>query len=219
MQVEEHYIKELIREREGAKLDFKYHVGEARKIAKTLVSFANTRGGTLLLGVKDNGKIIGVTSEEEAYMIDTAARYFCDPYVEYEIVDWEIDGKTVLEVKVEKGSSKPYYAKDENDKWGVYVRVEDNNKFANRIVVQYLKRLNRKKRTYLRYSMNEKILLNYLNKNNKISLNEFRHLVHLSKRKSENIFINLVSLGVVVINHNGKDFYYTLEEGQKEPVF
>jgi predicted HTH transcriptional regulator len=49
------YIKNLIAEGEGQELDFKYHVSSASKIARTLVAFANTDGGRLLIGVKDNG--------------------------------------------------------------------------------------------------------------------------------------------------------------------
>ena len=48
-----------------------------------LVAFANTDGGRLLIGVKDNGKIAGVRSEEEKYMIETAAQLYCIPEVEY----------------------------------------------------------------------------------------------------------------------------------------
>ena len=46
------------------------------KIAKTMAAFANDSGGTLLVGVKDNQKVCGVKGEEEAYMLDLAARFF-----------------------------------------------------------------------------------------------------------------------------------------------
>src|SRR5438105_10156166 len=110
-------IKHLIAEGEGQQLDFKYHIGSAAKIAKTLVAFANTDGGKLLLGVKDNGNIIGVESEEEFYMVELAAEQFCKPPVGFEVKEWESEGKTVLEVFVPRSAEKPHYAKDENGKW------------------------------------------------------------------------------------------------------
>ena len=66
------YIHALIAEGEHQQQDFKFEISDARKIAKTLSAFANTDGGRLLIGVKDNGKIAGVRSEEEKYMIEAA---------------------------------------------------------------------------------------------------------------------------------------------------
>ena len=63
------YIHTLIAEGEHQQQDFKFEISDARKIAKTLSAFANTDGGRLLIGVKDNGRIAGVRSEEEKYMI------------------------------------------------------------------------------------------------------------------------------------------------------
>ena len=68
------YIHALIAEGEHQQQDFKFEISDARKIAKTLSAFANTDGGRLLIGVKDNGRIAGVRSEEEKYMIEAAAQ-------------------------------------------------------------------------------------------------------------------------------------------------
>ena len=73
------YIHALIAEGEHQQQDFKFEISDARKIAKTLSAFANTDGGRLLIGVKDNGKIAGVRSEEEKYMIEAAAQLYCVP--------------------------------------------------------------------------------------------------------------------------------------------
>ena len=50
------YIHALIAEGEHQQQDFKFEISDARKIAKTLSAFANTDGGRLLIGVKDNVK-------------------------------------------------------------------------------------------------------------------------------------------------------------------
>src|SRR3546814_20954398 len=63
-------IKTLILQGEGEQLDFKNRISNCAKIAKTLVAFANTKGGKLLVGVADDGTIKGVKSEEEeTYML------------------------------------------------------------------------------------------------------------------------------------------------------
>ena len=68
------YIYNLIAQGEHVRQDFKYEISDARKIARSVSAFANTEGGRLLVGVNDNGKIAGVRSEEEIYMIEAAAR-------------------------------------------------------------------------------------------------------------------------------------------------
>lgn len=68
---------------ESENLDFKFAVNDSLKIAKSLVAFANRGGGTLLIGVKDNGSIVGVKTEEEYYMVHLAASYYCRPEIEF----------------------------------------------------------------------------------------------------------------------------------------
>lgn len=65
-------LEKLIAKGEGEQLDFKQSISNAKKIAKTLVAFANTTGGKLLIGVNDSGLIVGCEIEEEMYMIDLA---------------------------------------------------------------------------------------------------------------------------------------------------
>ena len=77
------YIQQLVAEGEHCHQDFKFEISDARKIARSLSAFANTEGGRLLVGVKDNGKIAGIRSEEEIYMIEAAANMYCQPKVEY----------------------------------------------------------------------------------------------------------------------------------------
>src|SRR3982751_5835257 len=76
-------IKKLIFEGEGVSLDFKKTITRCEKIAKTMVSFANNKGGRLLIGVADDGSIKGVKSEdEERYMITKAAQQYIRPTLE-----------------------------------------------------------------------------------------------------------------------------------------
>ena len=107
------YIHALIAEGEHQQQDFKFEISDARKIAKTLSAFANTDGGKLLIGVKDNGKIAGVRSDEEQYMIEAAAGLYCSPEVNYTMQTYLVEGRSVLVVQIEESDRKPVYAKDE----------------------------------------------------------------------------------------------------------
>lgn len=124
------YIYQLIKQGEHQQQDFKFEISDARKIAKSLSAFSNTDGGRLLVGVKDNGKIAGVRSEEEIYMIEAAAKLYSKPEIHCNMHLYEIEGHQVLEVVIPKGESAPYYAKDENNHYKAYIRIKDENILA-----------------------------------------------------------------------------------------
>src|SRR5687768_9446236 len=119
-------IKKLILNGEGVTLDVKQTITSCEKISKTMISFANNRGGRLLIGVADDGKIIGVKSEEEEkYMISKAAQQYCKPTIDPVFEEVYIDDKIVLVVEIPKSAVKPHYALGEDKKWWVYIRVKD----------------------------------------------------------------------------------------------
>jgi predicted HTH transcriptional regulator len=127
-------LKRIIAQGEGLCLDFKYRIDDQRKIARTLAAFANTRGGKLLIGVKDSGKVVGCDPEEEFYMVDGAASVFCNPPVHIESKVWKEDHYLVLEVNVPVADAK-HKAKDENGDWKFYHRLEDQTLLVNRIEI------------------------------------------------------------------------------------
>ena len=65
----------MIAEGEHQRQDFKYCINDSRKIARSMVAFSNADGGRLLLGVRDNGSVAGVKSDEEYYMAEAAANF------------------------------------------------------------------------------------------------------------------------------------------------
>ena len=101
-------IKKYLIDGEGETLDYKQEISSASKIAKTMVSFANHKGGVLLVGVRDNRSIAGIRSEDEKYMLDLAASFYCKPEIELELEEHNIGGKVILECTVPEGESKPY---------------------------------------------------------------------------------------------------------------
>lgn len=133
-------VKKLILEGEGVVLDFKQTITSCEKIAKTMVSFANNRGGKLLIGVSNEGKILGVKSEEEEkYMILKAAHFYCKPILEPIFEEIYVDDKIILRVSIEQSTLKPHYALSEDQKWLVYVRIKDKSILASELFVDDLR--------------------------------------------------------------------------------
>ena len=123
------YLQKLITQGEGVQLDFKNEISDSFKIAKSIVSFANVSGGILLIGVADNGKLVGIDNEEEIYMLNLAVINYVKPNLSLEYVKHKSSkGRIILECKVPKGDQPPYMAKDLNGKWMAYARYEDQCK-------------------------------------------------------------------------------------------
>jgi predicted HTH transcriptional regulator len=203
-------IHGLLNRGEDATLDYKQTITSASKIAKTMSAFANHNGGTLLVGVKDNQKVSGVKNQEEIYMLDLAARFYCKPQVELDLKQHTVDGKEIVECVVLPGRDKPYYAKDDEGKWWAYVRVKDNTLLASKIVIDVLKRNTSGEATLINYSSKEKALLEYLSENERITLNVYKHMINISTRRATKIIVNLISAGVLRSHTTEKTEYYTL---------
>ena len=203
-------IKKLIFEGDGVSLDFKKTISSCEKIARTMVSFANNKGGRLLIGVADDGTIKGVKSEdEERYMITKAAHFFAKPALEPTFEEIYVDDKLVLVVDTPESNTKPHYALAEDGKWWVYVRVMDKSVLASRIVVDVLKRSSNDKGVLIAFSDNEKTLLEYLDKSERITIKECSKLLNLARRRAQQILVDLILSGVIRIHTTEKEEYYT----------
>lgn len=204
-------LKKLISEGEGQRLDFKYCITDSRKIARTLTAFSNSGGGRLLIGVRDNGSIAGIRSDEEMYMVDTAAHLFCRPEISYTIRQHESGGKTILEVEVAGGSRRPYQVKDEEGKWQTYFRQDDQNLLANRVLLQVWRKEKTIRGVKVSFSSAENALLNYLGNHGSVSLSKFRKLAGISAYRAESILANLIIFKIVIMKASEKGFTYELD--------
>ncbi|MEO8887096.1 MAG: ATP-binding protein [Mucilaginibacter sp.] len=203
-------IKKQIFEGEGVSLDFKKTITSCEKIARTMVAFANNKGGRLLIGVADDGTIKGVKSEdEERYMITKAAHLYAKPALEPVFEEVYVDDKLVLVVDTPQSTLKPHYALAEDGKWWVYVRIKDKSMLASKIVVDVLKRSTDSNGVLIEYSSNEKTLLQYLESTQRITVNECSDLLKQGRRASQRILVNLVLSGVICIHTTEKEEYYT----------
>ena len=203
-------IKKLISEGEGVSLDFKKTITSCEKIARTMVSFANNKGGRLLIGVYDDGTIKGVKSEdEERYMITRAAHLFARPALEPTFEEVYVDDKLVLVVDIKPSDEKPHYALADDGKWWVYIRVKDKSVLASKIVVDVLKRSSQDEGVLIEYSTKEKALLEYLGTNERINIQEYCKLLKMTRRGAQRVIVNLALSGVIKIHTNEKEEYYT----------
>ncbi|MFI5139586.1 MAG: helix-turn-helix domain-containing protein [Sphingobacteriales bacterium] len=203
-------VKKLIFEGEGVTLDFKKTITNCGKIARTMVSFANNKGGRLLIGVADDGTIKGVKSEdEERYMITKAAHLYARPALEPVFEEVYVDDKLVLVVDTPESTAKPHFALAEDGKWWVYVRVRDKSILASKIVVDVLKRSAGNEGVLIEYSSKEKAILEHLEKTARITVTECCELLKIGRKRAQKLLVDLILSGIIRIHTTEKEEFYT----------
>lgn len=202
------YILKLIAQGEHQQLDFKFEISDSKKIARSLVAFANTDGGKLLVGVKDNGAIAGVRSDEEYHMVEAAAQLYCRPEVQFTTKEWVVQGKKILEVFVPRNKDIKHKAPDKNNEYKFFVRVHDQNILADSVLLKLWKKQHDNTPIKVFITETELGLLRYLEKNKSISLDEFIRMQGITRQKAEIILVNFVRLSIIdmIMSEKGTKF-------------
>ncbi|MGB9697259.1 MAG: helix-turn-helix domain-containing protein [Ignavibacteria bacterium] len=201
-------LYKLIEDGESFNVEFKRKFSSPEKIAKEMIAFANSKGGKIIFGVDDDRKIIGIDSEKgEIELVSSAAKFYCEPEVEFTTEIVSIKNSDLLVVDVPESKRKPHRlvndGPDNNNK--VYVRLNDKSVIASRETIQILKSLNNPNPLKITFGIIEKTLINYLNQHERITVKEFKKLVNISERRASRILVNLVRAGVLL--HHRIDNY------------
>ncbi|HEY4650642.1 MAG TPA: ATP-binding protein [Pontibacter sp.] len=202
-------LQRLIWEGENDQVDFKQRVTQPEKIARTMVSFANTRGGIILIGIKDNGTISGIDPEEEKHTLQLAASFYCDPPVALTYEELEAEHHTILKVTIPESSHKPHFAKVKDNDWRGYVRVKDTSvqtsKMVNKVLENEQPQFER-----LPLDRHETAALELLQQQQRLTLKQYMKAANLSERRAHRILIKLVIHGYLRLHDKEKEAYYTL---------
>ena len=134
--IPEYEILELVRRGETETVEFKEKIGKSEEFVETVVAFANTKGGIILLGVNDYSKVVGLTEKDHEDTITNILRSHCTPQVKCEMSRRQIDEKEIMVIHVEEGEDKPYLVRDR----GPYVRANATDRLANRYEIDEIYR-------------------------------------------------------------------------------
>jgi predicted HTH transcriptional regulator len=206
----------LIEGGEGLRTEFKRKFSTFEKIAKELIAFANTKGGVLIIGVDDNGKIYGVESEKgETELVKEAAERYCEPPVDISIQYFDVENKELVVVTVPESEYKPHRVQDylpeiEPNTAHVYVRVRDKSVLASKEMIKILQ-ARAKRLTLKHYEIGkiEKIVFEYLEDHESITVKELKQKANVSYRRASRALIKLVRANLLMIHtkENGEDYF------------
>lgn len=197
---------------ESQTLDFKFAVNDSRKIARSMSAFANTDGGSLLIGVKDNGKLAGIRSEEEIYMAEAAATMHCQPEVYFNSILYQIQDKEILEIIIPESDSVLTLAPDENGNHVAYLRFRDANYVAGQIYERVWAKRNQKHSTHLRMDEYHKAMLELMERKGFVSLDQVMQDLGLKRGFAASVIERLILLDAVDFKLTENGMHYCLKE-------
>jgi predicted HTH transcriptional regulator len=214
-------LRKLVARGEGAHLEFKRKASFPEKIIKEIIAFANTEGGTLLIGVDDNGSLAGVKyPEEEIHAIEQALAKYCRPAVSFETEIINLSSKKfIVALKVPLSDRRPHrlVQKDVSHKGTkerrettveeTYVRYKDMSVKASREVREIIRRSRQGKDVKFTYGPPESALIKFLEANGSITLSQFCRLAKLNKFIASRKLVTLVLARVLRVTPAQPDLY------------
>lgn len=202
------YLLGLIGEGEHQLQDFKYRVDDARKLAKSVSAFANTDGGRLLIGVRDDGQIAGVRKEGEIYVMHQAAYKYCLPEASVRFDTYHADGRTIVIATVPPSDKKPVCAQDEDGRMRAYIRIKDENIVASPVLFELWRESQEPQGAMLTFDDEIRGLLDVMQ-----GQQTLKQIVRLSKLPRHKVIIllaHLIRFGTVRWEYLEKEFVFSL---------
>lgn len=201
------YLTSLIREGEHQQQDFKYRVSDACKLAKSVSAFANTDGGRLLIGVRDDGHLSGVRSEEEIYMMHQAAYKYCRPEASIKFDTYHVDGRTIVIATVPPSERRPVCAIGEDGKTRAYIRIADENIVASPVLLAVWRDAQKPQGTMMTYTDTVRKLLDAMTGSQ--TLNQLVRRSAIPRPKVITLLARLIRFGVAQWEYKDQQFLFT----------
>ena len=125
-------VLQIIANGENSGVEFKGDDLRPEQLAKEIVALANLKGGSLLLGVEDDGSISGIQRADlELWVMDTVFGRYVHPMILPYYEEVAIDGRRVAVISLTEGAAKPYVLRN-NGREEIYVRVGSTSRLATR---------------------------------------------------------------------------------------
>jgi len=204
------YLLSLIKEGEHQQQDFKYKVTDAAKLARSVSAFANTDGGRLLIGVRDDGHLSGVRSEEEIYMMHQAAYKFCKPEASIKFDTYHAEGRNIVVATVPPSLKRPVCALDEDGRQRAYIRIADENIVASPVHLALWREAQLERATVMTYTDAVRQLMDTL-QTERLTLNQVVRRSGLQRYKVISLLARLVRFGVVHWEFSDRQFLFFIE--------
>ena len=213
-------LRKLVRQGESLHLEFKLKASHPEKIMKEIVAFANTEGGTLLVGISDDCQVRGLKfPDEEEYILRQAIEKYCAPPIAYLLERLPIEEDSEREVlifTIEASKEAPHAVITQGGEKKVYVRVGDRSIQASKEMKEILKQMRKQKNIRFHYGDKERVLMKYLAENESITLDKFAEIAQVTRKVASRTLILLVLANVLKILPEEMQDYFAANAVQAE---
>lgn len=207
-------IKRLVARGEGRHLEFKRRVPEPERLAKEVVAFANSGGGHLLLGVDDDGTIVGVKdSEEEEFSLREALDMHIRPTLLWGSERIRVTGKRdVILVTVPDSPKKPHFIvmNLEDGSGPSYVRVEDMSVEASPESIALMQHEHSAEGARFEFGEKELLLMRYLEQYSRVTVEGFAQIADLDRDQAGKLLVTLTRAGVLDQHREARGEFYMI---------
>lgn len=187
---------EIIKQGEGLTIEFKRIIDSPYKIAKTISSFANTSGGVLLVGIGNDGALLGVSSElNELQKLERAAGKLVETPLHIRFSTESLDGKKILRVEIDESPDKPHYALNEKNQRIIYIRIKDKSVPIPKLLIQGEGDADTEKLLATRHV---KSLISYLKSTDTVTARAFSRIINTSEKRAERMLNDLAAKQILL---------------------
>lgn len=208
-------LEQLVDLGEGINVEFKRRVPQPERIAKEIVALTNTHGGRIVLGVDDDGSILGIDhASEEEFLLRQAVEAHCRPVVDYQTERVVVEPRCdVLVVTIPESSTKPHRVvmDGEAEREGkTYVRVEAKSIEASPETVEELREQEESSGVTFEFGETESLLMRYLDDYGRISVSQLAQLADISPERASQTLLRLTRADLLHLHPNEDGDYFTL---------
>ena len=202
-------VKELALKGEGLQIEFKKKANFPEKIVREVIALANTQGGSILIGVDDDGTVSGQRFiEEEIFVMEKAIRELIFPPLEVEVATVKLSEKKGVAVfRIPHSPNRPHFLLVQGKKLS-FIRVQDRTVQASREVWEVLRKSRVPRDTVFTYGKKEEVLMKFLAEQEKINVKEFAKIASIPLYMASKTLVRLVVANVLQLHpQEGADFF------------
>ena len=208
-------LEQLVDLGEGINVEFKRRVPQPERIAKEIVALTNTHGGRIVLGVDDDGSILGIDhASEEEFLLRQAVEAHCRPVVDYQTERVVVEPRCdVLVVTIPESSTKPHRVVVNGEAEGegkTYVRVEAKSIEASPETVEELREQEESSGVTFEFGETESLLMRYLDDYGRISVSQLSQLADIPPERASQTLLRLTRADLLHLHPNEDGDYFTL---------
>jgi predicted HTH transcriptional regulator len=204
-------LQRLVIEGEGHQLEFKRKASHPEKIVREMIAFANTEGGTILIGVDDNGTLPGIKYPDEELLSvhEALEKHVKQTLVYQDSLITLSESRFILRLDIPPNLKRPLLFWIDSKHAESYVRVNDMSIKASDEMIEIIRRKRKKKDIRFYFAEHELALMKYLDKYPSITSKEFQKLTGLNQYAASRKLILLVLANVLKIMATEKGDLYS----------